>query len=500
MIMDLNKPKVDKVFSDASVLTCCLDSNNNAFDFYYNGLSLGDQPIAGEDKQLSIILQSFSMLGDMAFIQVNSGETPRDIIKSLCIEGNVYTFLLNISRLPDSAKASCFVSLRDITSISATLGEKRSNDILLGLVTGNMTDVFCVLNLQGNLIFLSPSVEKLTGYLPSEIMEMPLLKLISEETIGIVQERLSAFDELRKKRYLEDNDMNSRIFQIEFYTRSGDKKWAEISAAPYCDHNHRLKGAYGIIRDITEQKQKQEEIQSTLQYEIELSNVKSKYISSVSHEFRTPLSIIYSNLQLLEAHLYELDAETLADSFDLSKMAVKSLLRVLDKVTIIDAAGKGKLEFKPSLVNLESLVDKIVNEVNEMEIIPGRIISKISPEIGDVILDENLFSQILSNLLLNALKYSDKKQFVNFDVSLISEKELYLEVRDKGIGIPPQDKNLIFEPFYRASNSRAVKGSGLGLAVVKECLKLHQGSIVIESKPGEGTTVKVKLSVVNTNA
>lgn len=498
--MDLNKPKVDQVFSDASVLTCCLDANSNAFDFNYNGLPLGDQPLAGDDQQLKIILQSFSMLGDMAFIQANSGEAPRDIIKSLCIEGNVYTFLLNISRLPADGKATCFVSLRDITSISATLGEKKSNDMLLGLVTGNMTDVFCVLNLQGKLIFLSPSVEKLTGFTPGEIIEKPFHQMISEETFGVLQERLTSFDSLRKKKILDETDLNAKIFQIEYFTKAGEKRWAEVSAAPYCDHNHKLKGAYGIIRDITEQKQKQEEIQSTLLYEIELSNVKSKYISSVSHEFRTPLSIIYSNLQLLEAHLYELDAETLADAFDLSKMAVKSLLRVLDKVTIIDAAGKGKLEFKPSLVNLESLVHNIVNEVNEMEVVPGRIISKIAPEIGDVILDEHLFNQILSNLLLNALKYSDKKQFVNFDVSLISENELYLEVRDKGIGIPPQDKNLIFEPFYRASNSRAVKGSGLGLAVVKECLKLHQGSIVIESKPGEGTTVKVKLSVVNTNA
>jgi len=276
-------------------------------------------------------------------------------------------------------------------------------------------------------------------------------------------------------------------------TKNKETRWAEVSAFPYTDISNRIKGAYGVIRDISEQKQKQEAMQTSLQYEIELSQVKSKYISSVSHEFRTPLSIIYSNLQLLESHLYELDAETLADSFELSKMAVKSLLRVLDKVTIIDATGKGKLDFKPTLVNLPELIEKVVRDLNELEIVPGRIITNIDPGVKEVFIDEYLFVHIFSNLLHNALNYSDKKQFVEFSVFQAGPDFLRFVVKDNGIGIPLQDIGLIFEPFYRAANSRYVKGSGLGLAVVKECLKLHNGTISIESGLGEGSTVEVRI-------
>jgi signal transduction histidine kinase len=256
-----------------------------------------------------------------------------------------------------------------------------------------------------------------------------------------------------------------------------------------------LNGAYGILRDISGIKKQQAEMESSLQYEIARSQVKSKYISSVSHEFRTPLSIIYSNLQLLESHLPELDAETIADSFDLSKMAVKSLLRVLDKVTIIDASGKGKLEFKPSSVHLPDLIKKLVNELNEMEIVPGRILVNIDPHIEEVFIDEYLFRHIFSNVLHNALIYSDKKQFVELNITLNNAETLEFKVKDNGIGIPHEDRALIFEPFYRASNSRFVKGSGLGLAVLNECLKLHNGSISIDSDLGSGTIIHILLPI-----
>ena len=234
---------------------------------------------------------------------------------------------------------------------------------------------------------------------------------------------------------------------------------------------------------------------SSLQYEIERGKVKSKYISSISHEFRTPLSIIYSNLQLLESHQHELDAETIADSFDLSKMAVKSLLRVLDKVTIIDASGKGKIEFKPSLLDLSELIQSVVNDLNEMEIVPGRIKVNIDPAIGQVYIDEYLFRHIISNVLHNALNYSDKKQFVEMNVAYNGTEFLVFEVTDKGIGIPKEDMGLLFEPFYRASNARYIKGSGLGLSVIHACLKLHHGTISMNSEVGRGTIVKVMLPI-----
>ena len=490
----MSKARVDRIFTETAVLTYCIDEDGKSFAFAFNGNPLGDELTPEITGLPAHLFQGYISTKDLP----NSpgklfSEGYEEQIRTICQKDSVNTFVLSRFPLPPGGKAKVLVSLRDITPIKALAGEKISSELLLGLVAGNMTDVFCVMNLENKLVFLSPSVEKLTGYTVQEMSDMNFFDLVDAEYMPVIQKYLDIFQDLKSQRFLKEEDKHSMTFELQIITKNKETRWAEISAFPYTDLNSRLKGAYGVIRDISEYKIKQEAIQNSLQYEIELSQVKSKYISSVSHEFRTPLSIIYSNLQLLESHLYELDAETLADSFELSKMAVKSLLRVLDKVTIIDATGKGKLEFKPAPVNLPELIEKIVRDLNELEIVPGRIIAKVDPSLDEVLIDEYLFNHIFSNLLLNALNYSDKKQFVEFSVFQVEPGFLRFEIKDNGIGIPLHELGLIFEPFYRAANSRYVKGSGLGLAVVKECLKLHNGIILIDSIVGEGTTVKVKI-------
>ncbi|KAF0201735.1 MAG: multi-sensor signal transduction histidine [Bacteroidetes bacterium] len=490
----MSKARVDRIFTETAVLTYCIDEDGKSFAFSFNGNPLGDELTPEITGLPAHLFQGYISTKDLPNSPGKSfSEGYEEQIRTVCQKDSVNTFVLSRFPLPPGGNARVLVSLRDITPIKALAGEKISSELLLGLVAGNMTDVFCVMNLENKLVFLSPSVEKLTGYTVQEMTDMNFFDVVDPEFMPVVQKYLDIFQDLKSQRFLKEEDKHSMTFELQIITKNKETRWAEISAFPYTDLNNRLKGAYGVIRDISEHKIKQEAIQSSLQYEIELSQVKSKYISSVSHEFRTPLSIIYSNLQLLESHLYELDAETLADSFELSKMAVKSLLRVLDKVTIIDATGKGKLEFKPALVNLPELIEKIVRDLNELEIVPGRIIAKVDPVLEEVFIDEYLFNHIFSNLLLNALNYSDKKQFVEFSVFQAESGFLRFEIKDNGIGIPLQDLGLIFEPFYRAANSRYVKGSGLGLAVVKECLKLHNGIISIDSTIGEGSTVKVNI-------
>ncbi len=490
----MSKARVDRIFTETSVLTYCIDEVGQPFAFSYNGNPLGDELTSELPELPEYMFQGYLSVNGSPDAPGNSlHEGYEEQIRTLCQKNHVHTFVLSRYPLPPGCKAKAMFILRDITPIKLLSGEKSSSELLLGLVAGNMTDVFCVMDLENKMIFLSPSVEKLTGYTVQEMFNMTFVDIVSPEFMPIVQKYLDIFEVFKSRRFLQEEDKHALSFELQIITKNKETRWAEVSAFPYTDISNRIKGAYGVIRDISEQKQKQEAMQTSLQYEIELSQVKSKYISSVSHEFRTPLSIIYSNLQLLESHLYELDAETLADSFELSKMAVKSLLRVLDKVTIIDATGKGKLDFKPTLVNLPELIEKVVRDLNELEIIPGRIITNIDPGVKEVFIDEYLFVHIFSNLLHNALNYSDKKQFVEFSVFQAGPDFLRFVVKDNGIGIPLQDIGLIFEPFYRAANSRYVKGSGLGLAVVKECLKLHNGTISIESGLGEGSTVEVRI-------
>lgn len=126
---------------------------------------------------------------------------------------------------------------------------------------------------------------------------------------------------------------------------------------------------------------------------------------------------------------------------------MKSLLRVLDKVTVIDAVNKNKLEFKPSSVNLPDVCHRIVKDLNEMEMYPDRIELMIDAIPDEVWIDESLFNHIFINLLHNALNFSDKKKKIQFKVSLIDSREALFVISDNGIGIPEEEFGYIFEPF-----------------------------------------------------
>ncbi|MBW6489637.1 MAG: PAS domain-containing sensor histidine kinase [Lentimicrobium sp.] len=497
----LKSPEIGHRFSSTSVLNYFIDQSGMPFAFSLNGKALGDSLHAGHQGLPEHMYQGY-------VLSKNEDKNEHEPFKSVFIEnrrtfllnGVLFTFLISRFQLPDVGRAVAMVSIRDITASHEITGDEHIDEILPELIAGNMTDVFYVYNEQGKLVFVSRAIEKLLGYSVEEVMKSSIAEYIATETKSQLNDYLKKMLGLKNESLQNEEEKNPRLFEIQMVAANQEKRWVEISVAPYTNKNNLVKGVYGIIKNISEQKQIQEEIQTSLQFEIERSKLKSKYISSVSHEFRTPLSIIYSNLQLLESHFPELDAETIADSFSLSKLAVKSLLRVLDKITIIDAAGKGKLEFKPLLTDFPELLRDLVKELDDMEIVAGRILVKADPRIEKVYLDDYLFHHIFANLLQNALVYSDKKQFVEFSVSMTDSDFLNVEIRDSGIGIPQEDMDLIFEPFYRASNSRFSKGSGLGLAVVKECLKLHNGTILIESQTSRGTTVKVKLPIMQNDA
>lgn len=411
-----------------------------------------------------------------------------EYIYELSFEGSDYKFL--VSKIPVELDGSdyVFATFRNVTFYLDCVDEIGSRKVLFSLVAENMSDVFCVVDMDARPAFMSASIKNLTGYTAEEIAGLPLSSVLTQDSF---EKLIKIWPEFRKPGV----GIRNELFEIEFIRNDQEKRWAEITAASFAGPDGHILGVHALIRDISERKAKHEELRTSLEREIELSNVKSKYISTISHEFRTPLSIIYSNLQLLENHRFELDAETINDAFELSRMAVKSLLRVLDKVTVIDAVNKGKLEFKPAVTDINQLCRNLVKELNEMEMVPDRIDLLLEQIPDELWIDESLFSHIFTNLLLNALKFSDKKSRVKFEVNMISPELACFTITDKGVGIPEDEINYIFEPFYRASNSKHARGSGLGLAVVSDCLKLHKGEISFESKVGEGSIFKVVLPV-----
>ena len=487
---------------DSGLLTCYTDKTGLPVSLYFNGTAL-EGGFADCLSQLPAPWQSaMDQLMDENFINVNLDAIRQGRLEEAVevVVGQENTGLFLVSRFPLShgSETGLLVTIRDISGISESRLKLSGSNVLFDLVADNMSDVFCVVGTSGKVSFLSPSICELTGYTVEELLSRPLTGIIPPDSIEVVTRIWEEYQPLFESGKISKAEIRPLCFEVKFIRKDKSVRWAEVSSSPFIDSDNNIQGVHGMIRDITERKTRQEAMRTSLQHEIELSQVKSRYISTVSHEFRTPLSIIYSNLQLLEKYRFELDEETIHDAFELSRMAVKSLLRVLDKVTIIDASGKGKLEFKPSICNVHELCQEVVDEMNEMELVPNRIDLAVANDIGNASIDENLFRHIFINLLQNALNYSDKKQNVSFSVYPGEKGFINFKVADKGIGIPPQDMQFIYDPFYRASNSRHAKGSGLGLAVVKECLQLHNGEIFVESDPLKGSIFTVVIPVGNT--
>ncbi len=240
--------------------------------------------------------------------------------------------------------------------------------------------------------------------------------------------------------------------------------------------------------------QNEKKVKELLEKERELGKLKTQLISTVSHEFRTPMAIISSNVQMIRDFNNSMDdamrKETLKYIYNGvdNMIAMMKNFEVLDKNTI--------LEFNPKPVNLPQLCSNLSNELQTLPKFGDRIQFVNNFSNTEVIMDSSLITHIVRNLLINALKFSDEK-VVDFLIKDYDNEHIAISISDKGIGMSDYDKENIFEDFHRGSNAVNIKGTGVGMSVVKRCVDLHNGSISVESKLGEGSTIKVILPFEN---
>jgi len=219
--------------------------------------------------------------------------------------------------------------------------------------------------------------------------------------------------------------------------------------------------------------------------ERQLGELKTRFVSMTSHEFRTPLSVIVSSTDLLENYSDRWDAERRSDHLERIRSAAGSMDRMLDDILLIGRAEAGVLRASPAQLNLDEFCRNLVESLEHSS---GRSHSIRYSFSGDpqVTLDERLLSEVVGNLLSNALKYSPTGSQVDFDVDA-NDEQCKFAVEDRGIGIPEADIPRLFVSFFRAGNANQIKGSGLGLAVVQKALDVQNGTIEVQSRLGQGT-------------
>lgn len=224
----------------------------------------------------------------------------------------------------------------------------------------------------------------------------------------------------------------------------------------------------------------------------EINQLKSDFVSMLSHDFRNPLTTILLSTGFLQSYDEKLTKETKLTHFQLMRSAIKNMDQLLTEVLLIGKADSGKLRYQPTLLALEPFCRQLVTELQLNISKTHNLIFTTHGQISEALWDESLLRHILSNLLTNAIKYSPEGSTVRFELIYQANSVLF-QIQDQGIGIPLEDHKKLFQPFHRASNVDKIPGNGLGLAIVHKCVEIHQGQISVQSQEGVGTTFTVTL-------
>lgn len=249
-----------------------------------------------------------------------------------------------------------------------------------------------------------------------------------------------------------------------------------------------------FIVDITERKKAEDALLQAFEKERELSDLKSRFVSMSSHEFRTPLANILAMTETLSSYRHKMNDGQISDRLDSIRGQVNRLKGIMDDVLQLTRIQAKRIEFQPLDMDLDAFCREVLAELKHRTDVHHQInyTCLVTPPVAK--LDKKLIRQILDNLLSNALKYSTADRPI--DVQLTYQDEvLILSIHDQGIGIPDADTKHLFEPFHRASNVGTISGTGLGLVIAKEAVEMHSGTIDVQSRVGQGTTITIHIPV-----
>ncbi len=317
--------------------------------------------------------------------------------------------------------------------------------------------------------------------LKSDGSKFPLEISLSSTLINGEQFALAyVTDATEKKQMLEElNQLNEKLEnKVEARTNELESTVNEL-----LETNHKLEQSQALL-------------QASFDKEKELGELKSRFVSMASHEFRTPLSTILSSASLISKYEKTEQQSNRDKHIARIKTSVRHLTQILNDFLSLSKIEEGKEKCEYITVNCRELCSEIMDSVANMTGANQELLLNYSLGEDQIVTDPKILKNILYNLISNAIKYSGENAQIFLDVSETPE-ELHFKVMDNGIGIPEPDHKHMFQRFFRASNVENIQGTGLGLNIVKRYVELMKGTISFVSKLGEGTTFKVILNKNN---
>lgn len=354
-------------------------------------------------------------------------------------------------------------------------------------------------NPDGIIKLFNPEAEKRLGYSSDEMVGKKTLLAFHEP------EMVAA----RARQFSEELDTPVEGFEVftakavrnlpneyewTFVTKNNEHFPVSLIVTALRNPEGAVTGFAGFAVDITLQKSLEENLISALQKEKELNELKSRFVSMASHEFRTPLTGIASSASLITRYAERQDIAQIKKHSDLIRHAVDNLNNIIADFLSLGKLEEGMVQVKTQEIALAPFVEEINEELHTI-LKPGQNIDYCHNGEQTISIDRTILRNILLNLLGNAAKYSPENAVIKVE-SNIQAKKASIRISDQGIGIPTADLEHLFTRFFRASNVSNIKGTGLGLYIVKRYVDLLNGRIFCESEPGKGSVFTVEIDLI----
>ncbi|AUC84638.1 hybrid sensor histidine kinase/response regulator [Polaribacter sp. ALD11] len=302
---------------------------------------------------------------------------------------------------------------------------------------------------------------------------------------------ISIFSEKQKNKLKKDilKTIAGEHLRFEIVYKN---KYFSVNTIPLLDDDTIISSALFVYSNITEQKKIERDAKNALKKEQELNELKSRFVSMASHEFRTPLSAIQTSAILIGKQ-NEAGKEQKREKYVTQiKNNVKHLVVILNDFLSLSKLEEGKVIVNKELFDFVALSKTFIEEVSMTKKIGKNLIFSSPDHPVFLNLDPKLVRHILMNLVSNAIKYSPKNTYIIIKIEE-NNHSVFLEVKDEGIGIPAEEQDKLFDRFFRAKNAYNIEGTGLGLNIVKQYVELMNGTIDFKSKINTGTTFLLKL-------
>jgi PAS domain S-box-containing protein len=375
-------------------------------------------------------------------------------------------------------------------------------------IVSHSSDAIISTDQHGDIVSWNFGAEKLFGYNSAEMMGCSFETLVPA---SLLEKHQNIFQQVCEGKFVESYDTKQVKKDEEVFH-------VNMSIFALKDRKGKIKGVSSISRDISEQKEAQKikeeftkqleskvkdrtlkleqaqvKLAMSLEKEKELSQFKSRFVASASHQFRTPLTVIQSSMGLLAMQKNEMGAEFTVKFdkvFTRVKGQINRMTSLMNDVLVLGGVNAGSVVPKFASTDLVSICQEVVSSYNEIQVDGRAIEVDVKGDPTKLDLDSKLITNAISNLVSNAFKYSEGKKSPGFAISY-EKDNVFILITNEGVGFSEKDLPHIFEPFYRASNVSGIPGTGLGTSISKEYIELNGGMITAVSSPNKKTEFSI---------